>query len=97
MTIRTDADIRRLREQGALTTAEETLIEDCRAGQPTVLGDGKVPDGTSDACTIRADALSYLSAPSSPTGFPPSGEHSRITTWSVKGALSPPLIVCGGS
>lgn len=60
MTIRTDADIRRLREQGELTTAEETLIENCRAGKLTMLGDGKLPDGPSDARNVRADLLRHL-------------------------------------
>lgn len=60
MTLRTNADIQRLREQGGLTTAEETLIENCRAGLPTLLEDGEVPDGPSDARTIRADLLRYL-------------------------------------
>ena len=59
MTIRTDADIRRLREQGDLTRAEETLIENCRAGEPTRLGED-LPNGPSDARTVRADLLGYL-------------------------------------
>ncbi|MEI4234064.1 hypothetical protein [Roseovarius sp. D22-M7] len=60
MTIRTDADIRRLREQGDLTSAEETLIQTCRAGKLTFLEDGEVPDGPSDTRTVRADLLRYL-------------------------------------
>ncbi|MCA1789777.1 MAG: hypothetical protein LC667_07945 [Thioalkalivibrio sp.] len=59
MTIRTGADIQRLREQGALTSAEETLIANCRAGKPTKLGQD-VPDGPNYARTIRADLLRFL-------------------------------------
>ena len=60
MTIRTYADIRRMRIQGGLSTAEETLIANCRAGEPTVLGDGKRPNGPSDARSVRADLLRYV-------------------------------------
>ena len=60
MKIRTDADIRRLRKQGNLTTGEETLIANCRAGEATVLGDGKLPNVPSDARTVRADLLRHL-------------------------------------
>ena len=59
MTIRTDADIETLRKQGDLTTAEETLIAECRAGEPTKLGED-VPDRPCDARTVRADLLRYL-------------------------------------
>jgi hypothetical protein len=60
MTIRTDADIRRLREQGALSAAEETLIENCRAGEPTELEDGTLPDGPTEVRSVRAALLRYL-------------------------------------
>ncbi|WP_165375224.1 hypothetical protein [Roseovarius nitratireducens] len=43
-----------------MTTAEKTLLKNCRAGEPTVLGDGKLPAGPSDARTVRADLLRYL-------------------------------------
>ncbi|RXV66750.1 hypothetical protein C6W92_02820 [Roseovarius sp. A46] len=56
MMIRTHDDI----DAATLTTAEKTLLENCRAGEPTVLGDGKLPAGPSDARTVRADILRYL-------------------------------------
>ena len=80
MTIRTDADIRKLREQGDLTRAEETLIENCRAGEPTRLGED-LPNGPSDARTVRDELLRYLicatCAEWSPTPSPP----LRINAW----------------
>ncbi len=56
MMIRTHDDI----DEATLTTAEKTLLENCRAGEPTVLGDGKLPAGPSDARSVRADLLRYL-------------------------------------
>jgi hypothetical protein len=56
MTIRRYADI----DEAALSPAEKTLLENCKAGVPTVLEDGEVPDGPSDARNVRADLLRYL-------------------------------------
>lgn len=56
MTIRRYADI----DEAALSPAEKTLLENCEAGVPTVLGDGTLPDGPSDARNVRADLLRYL-------------------------------------
>ena len=42
------------------TAAEEKLLENCRAGVPTVLGDGERPAGPSGARTVRAEVLRYL-------------------------------------
>ncbi|MET4129908.1 hypothetical protein [Roseovarius sp. MBR-6] len=56
MTIRRHADI----DEAALSSAEKTLLENCKAGVPTVLGDGTLPDGPSDARRVRADLLRYL-------------------------------------
>jgi hypothetical protein len=80
MTIRTDDDIQKLRDHGDLTSGEETLIEDCRAGKPTRLEDGELPDGPSDARTIRADLLRYL-IPGGCAQCPTSTALSRITEW----------------
>jgi hypothetical protein len=56
MTIRRYDDI----DEAALSPAEKTLLENCKAGMPTVLGDGALPDGPSDARSVRADLLRYL-------------------------------------
>jgi hypothetical protein len=56
MTIRRYADI----DEAALSPAEKTLLENCKAGVPTVLGDGTLPDGPSDARNVRADLLRDL-------------------------------------
>ncbi len=43
----------------APTTAERALIEACREGEPCTLGDGTLPDGPSDARTIRAPSSGF--------------------------------------
>lgn len=60
MLIRTYADIEKLEGEDALSEAERLLIENCRIGQPTVLGDGSLPEEPSAERTIRADLLRYL-------------------------------------
>lgn len=60
MLIRTYADIEKLKGKDALSPSEKTLIENCKLGEPTVLGDGTRPNGPSPQCTIRADLLRYL-------------------------------------
>lgn len=60
MLIRTYADITKLKGKAALSPAEKTLIENCKLGEPTILGDGTRPDGPSPERTIRADLLRYL-------------------------------------
>ncbi len=60
MLIRTYADIERLEGEDALSQAEKLLIENCKRGEPTALGDGGRPEGPSPERTIRADLLRYL-------------------------------------
>lgn len=60
MLIRTYADIEKLEGNASLSAAEEALIENFRIGQPTVLGDGSLPEGPSPERTIRASLLRYL-------------------------------------
>ncbi|MFN4205268.1 MAG: hypothetical protein ACK4HG_02660 [Agrobacterium albertimagni] len=60
MLIRTYADIEKLEGEDALSEAERLLIENCRIGEPTVLGDGSLPKGPSSERTIRAGLLRYL-------------------------------------
>jgi hypothetical protein len=60
MLIRTYADIKKLKGKAALSPSEKTLIENCKLGEPTMLGDGTRPDGPSPERTIRADLLRYL-------------------------------------
>lgn len=60
MLIRTYADIEKLEGEDALSEAERLLIENCRMGLPTVLGDGVLPKGPSRERTIRANLLRYL-------------------------------------
>ncbi len=60
MLIRTYADIEKLEGDDALSEAERLLIENCRMGEPTVLGDGSVPEGPRSQRTIRAGLLRYL-------------------------------------
>ena len=54
------ARIRKFSEIIEPTAAEEKLLENCRAGVPTVLGDGERPAGPSGARTVRAEVLRYL-------------------------------------
>jgi hypothetical protein len=60
MLIRTYADIEKLEGKDALIDAEWALIENCKLGEPTVLGDGKLPDGPNSERNIRAGLLRYL-------------------------------------
>lgn len=60
MLIRTYADIERLQGEDALSEAEQLLIENCRIGEPTVLGDSSLPEGPRSERTIRAGLLRYL-------------------------------------
>lgn len=60
MLIRTYADIERLQGQDALSNAEKLLIENCKIGEPTTLGDGSLPEGLSAETTIRSGLLRYL-------------------------------------
>mgnify|MGYP000034640394 FL=1 len=60
MLIRTYADIERLQGEDALSEAEQLLIENCRIGEPTVLGDGSLPERPRSERTIRAGLLRYL-------------------------------------
>ena len=60
--ITTYADIVKLRKAGKLTTAEKTLIRNCKAGEETVLGDGSLPDVAGDANEVQAGLLRYLIA-----------------------------------
>jgi hypothetical protein len=57
--ITTYGDIAKLRRADKLTTAEKTLIRNCKAGEETVLGDSP-PDGPDDDCEVRAGLLRYL-------------------------------------
>ncbi|MDZ7871793.1 MAG: hypothetical protein U5N27_00555 [Rhizobium sp.] len=47
MLIRTYADIEKLDGEDALSEAERTLLENCKIGEVTILGDGSLPDGPS--------------------------------------------------
>lgn len=60
MLIRTYADIERLEGEDALSEAEKKLIEGCKRGELTTLGNGSRPKRSSKARTIRADLLRYL-------------------------------------
>ncbi|MBD8874810.1 hypothetical protein [Roseibium polysiphoniae] len=60
MPIRTFADIEALPKDEKLTEAEQQLLDNCKDGVPTVLGDGERPSGPSPEQTIRADLLRYL-------------------------------------
>lgn len=60
MSIRSFFDIEVLRKNGDLTSAEEQLIADCQADEPTVLGDGGLPKKPSDDRKVRAELLRYL-------------------------------------
>ncbi|RKE85661.1 hypothetical protein [Rhizobium sp. AG855] len=60
MLIRTYADIEKLEGKDALSAAERMLIENCRIGEPTILGDGSLPERASQERSIRADLLRYL-------------------------------------
>lgn len=60
MLIRTYADIEKLEGEDALSNAERVLIENCKIGEPTILGDGVLPKGPSLERTIRANLLRYL-------------------------------------
>ncbi|GAA0782970.1 hypothetical protein E1180_07875 [Roseibium denhamense] len=60
MLITTISQIDAIRKDGGLTTAEEQLLENCRDGEPTFLGDGNLPDAPNDSVEIRADILRYL-------------------------------------
>lgn len=60
MLIRTYADIEKLQGEDALTPAERKLIENCKIGEVTTLGDGSRPDGPNQERAIRADLLRYL-------------------------------------
>jgi hypothetical protein len=60
MLIRTYADIEKLDGEDALSDAERTLIENCKIGKVTILGDGTLPSGPSLERTIRAPLLRYL-------------------------------------
>jgi hypothetical protein len=60
MLIRTYADIEKLDGEDALSDAEKKLIENCKLGEVTTLGDGTRPKRPSKARTIRADLLRYL-------------------------------------
>ncbi|MFN7009672.1 MAG: hypothetical protein ACK4PN_06540 [Allorhizobium sp.] len=60
MLIRTHADFAKLRGKDRLSAAEKSLIENCKIGEPTILGDGSLPDGPSLERAIRADLLRYL-------------------------------------
>ncbi len=58
--ITTYGDVEDLDKAGELTTAEKTLIKNCKAGKETVLGDGSLPDEADDANEVRAGLLRYL-------------------------------------
>jgi len=60
MLIRTYADIEKLQGEDAPSAAERLLIDNCKRGEPTVLGDGTLPDGPNPRCTVRAGLLRYL-------------------------------------
>ncbi|WP_153769832.1 hypothetical protein [Labrenzia sp. CE80] len=60
MPIRTFADIEALSNEEKLTEAEQLLLDNCRIGKATMLGDGKRPSDPSPERTIRADLLRYL-------------------------------------
>ena len=60
MLIRTYADIESLKGIDALSPAEKKLIEGCKRGELTTLGNGTRPKRPSKARTIRADLLRYL-------------------------------------
>lgn len=60
MLIRTYADIERLDGEDALSPAEKKLVENCKRGEQTTLGNGTRPKRSSKARTIRADLLRYL-------------------------------------
>lgn len=60
MLIRTYADIENLKGKAVLSPAEKKLIENCKRGEVTTLGDGTRPDGPSPERSIRADLLRYL-------------------------------------
>ncbi|WP_377275824.1 hypothetical protein [Rhizobium sp. R86522] len=60
MLIRTYADIANLKGNAALSPAEKKLIENCKRGELTTLGNGTRPNRSSKARTIRADLLRYL-------------------------------------
>ncbi len=52
--------IEALRAAGELTTAEETLLQECQVGRPTQLEDGTRPEAPSDARNVHAELLRYL-------------------------------------
>jgi len=60
MLIRTYADIESLKGKDALSAAEKKLIENCKRGEPTILGDGSLPQEPSAERTIRGGLLRYL-------------------------------------
>lgn len=60
MLIRTYADIEKLDGDDALSEAERSLLENCRIGKVTILGDGSLPEGPNQERTIRAPLLRYL-------------------------------------
>ncbi len=60
MLIRTYADIANLKGNAALSPAEKKLIENCKRGELTTLGNGTRPKRSSKARIIRADLLRYL-------------------------------------
>lgn len=60
MLIRTYADIESLKGKDVLGEAERLLVENCKRGELSTLGDGSRPDGPSPERTIRADLLRYL-------------------------------------
>jgi len=60
MAITCGADVEKLRMAGKLTTAEEKLLDNSKAGKPTVLGQGERPQAGSDGRTVRAEFLRFL-------------------------------------
>jgi hypothetical protein len=60
MLIRTYADIESLKGIDALSPAEKKLIEGCKRGELTTLGNGTRPNRPIKARNIRADLLRYL-------------------------------------
>lgn len=60
MLIRTYADIEKLEGEDKLSAGEKLLVENCKLGELTTLGDGPRPERPSPARTIRADLLRYL-------------------------------------
>ena len=58
--IRTWADYQTALKAGGVSQAEKDLVEHCQTGTACVLGNGKCPEGPSEARTIGADLLRYL-------------------------------------